>query len=226
MGLDEFSGFETFVGSRFDDFMRTSNGGFGGYREFIYGGDGDDIVYASRGADIYHGDAGFDTVDFSGMYNSVLIDFGNAGPYNHDARIGDDIYKLVDFESYIGSRTDDTFIGDARDSWFEGGFGDDTATGAGGEDVFVFRDRGDSFGFDRVTDFTHGEDAVMLDGLHAWDGSAIGHWSDLDTNGNGQLDHGDASIWFTHDSALLLFGEGTVELENVSTLHASDFLFA
>ena len=229
MGLDSFTGFETFEGSRYDDFIRTNNayaGDFGPFREIIFGGEGDDTVYASKGDDIYHGDEGDDTVDFSGMYSSVLIDFDDAGPYQHDARIGDDIYQLRDFEHFVGGRVDDTFIGNDEDHAFEGWRGNDTATGGGGEDTFIFRDNEGGFGFDRVTDYTEGEDMILLDGLHRWDGTAVKDWADLDTNGDDVVGYGDDSTFVTAEGTMLLFDEGTVMLEGHDGVAVDGFLFA
>ncbi len=226
IGLDEFHGFETFIGSSHDDFLRSSNLGYGPYRENIQGGDGDDTVYASKGSDIYHGDEGFDTVDFSGMYSAVTIHFDNAGPYLHDAKINDDLYHLEDFESFIGTGLDDTFVGDAGDNMWEGWRGHDTATGLDGDDTFVFRASGGHFGYDRITDFVHGEDKILVEDLNLWDATAINSAADLDTNGNGVLDNGDEPIWINSEGVVLLFAQGSVLLEGATEINADDFIFA
>lgn len=81
------------------------------------------------------------------------------------------------------------------------------------------------FGFDRVTDLTEGEDAILLDGLTRWDGTAVNDGADLDTNGDGTVGYGDESVFVTAAGTMLLFDEGTVMLEGLNGVAVDDFVF-
>jgi Ca2+-binding RTX toxin-like protein len=54
----------------------------GGVADILYGGDGDDTFLmgaAADGGDVYSGDAGTDTVDYSGRNAGVVVDIGPSG---------------------------------------------------------------------------------------------------------------------------------------------------
>lgn len=82
------------------------------------------------------------------------------------------------------------------------------------------------FGFDRVTGFTEGEDAIPLDGLSRWDGTAVNDGGDLDTNGYGTVGLGDDGVFVTAAGTMLLFDEGMVTLEGLNGVAVDDFVFA
>src|SRR5262249_48727382 len=126
------------------------------------------------GNDIYHGDGGADTFDFSqtsaaatvklgtAIFGNVINDVGSA----KSAQIGTD--ALFSFENVIGGSGNDTISGDNGANVLSGGGGNDTISGLGGNDslsgdagndvmtggtgsdTFFFKP---GFGNDRLTDF-------------------------------------------------------------------------
>ncbi|MEX0367091.1 MAG: fasciclin domain-containing protein [Ruegeria sp.] len=99
----------------------------------------------------------------------------------------------------------DTLDGGAGDDLLVGGKGDDTLTGGDGEDVFVF---GRNTGHDVITDFTQGDDAIVL--------RTFPGVRDLP-------DH----VADGEDGAIITFGRSTITLEGIAAhaLTVDDFLF-
>lgn len=101
---------------------------------------------------------------------------------------GDDTFSGGEGDDRLhGGAGNDILDGNAGDDFIRGGSGDDTLTGGEGADTFSF-DSDD--GNDIITDFTVGEDRIMLDGV------VPGSWSisyDPETE-TSIITHGDATI--------------------------------
>ncbi|MEH2069616.1 MAG: calcium-binding protein [Nostoc sp.] len=121
----------------------------------VNGGGGDDIfdVNDLTGTGLsavrFSGGAGNDLLDGSGTA-TPLTGFGGDG-----------------YDTLIGGTGNDNLYGDANNDLLRGGKGNDILTGGGGSDRFVFNS-GTSFyaadlGVDKITDFTHTYDKVVLD---------------------------------------------------------------
>ncbi len=126
-GRDTLTGFETAIGSNFDDrFVAPDVGPDGSY--------------------IFSGGAGGDTVDFSGLANAVTVDLDAGSAMDGAGGVG----VLNSIEHAIGTRFDDVMFARRNGSQLSGGAGDDLLVGNGGNDIF---DGGDGFDivlFDRV----------------------------------------------------------------------------
>ncbi len=114
---------DVFTGNNVDHDFRgslghdTLVGGTGS--SFLYGEDGDDIIFASvanggKGGDVgveqYSGGDGYDTLNFSKLTNGVSIDFTGGTP-NYIPGVGS-VGLVFSFENVIGTAKDDVFIGD------------------------------------------------------------------------------------------------------------------
>ncbi|KGM30720.1 calcium-binding protein [Inquilinus limosus] len=131
---------ETVHGSQFGDTIIGAAGtetlrGFGGNDVLrgqagasLEGGNGDDLLYASAGADRFLGGDGFDTLSYAdssaGVTVNLLLGTGSGG-----AAAGD--RYLDGFDAVIGSGFNDTLIGGAAAESFTGGAGIDTVSYSG-----------------------------------------------------------------------------------------------
>jgi len=71
-------------------------------------------------------------------------------------------------DTLSGGWGDDTLSGGAGDDTLEGGYGGDTVTGGAGKDTFIF-DITQLAPTDVITDFTPGEDSIVLEGTEGYD---------------------------------------------------------
>lgn len=115
----------------------------------------------------------------------------------------------------------DLIDGLAGDDVLSGRGGNDLLTGGSDADLFVFGNdlSGDS-NRDTITDFTAGEDAVLLNGFGELD------FATLDSNGDGILNPQDGLI--TDDGGMVFdFGnDNQLALQGIGHLHEDDLLFA
>ena len=120
--------------------------------DFLYGGDGNDVIDGNRGTDFIDAGGGNDTVlaraggdTTDGGAGIDLIDFsGDTGAVNFDMTSGATtitgtapVESNVNYESVIGSSGADTILGNAVDNSISGGAGADLLTGGAGNDTFV-----------------------------------------------------------------------------------------
>ncbi len=131
-GTDIVSGFETVIGSAFDDvligddFANMLVGGAGD--DMLRGGGGSDTLLGGSGNDTLDGGAGFDVANFSSSAAAVHADLA-AG-----LAIGDGTDVLISIEGLFGSAHNDVLRGDAGNNWLWGGDGDDVLDGGAGHD--------------------------------------------------------------------------------------------
>ena len=146
---DLFYGFESVIGSDYDDILVGDDGG-----NFLQGEDGNDILWGEGGDDHLYGGSGadtlmggsgadhldggvedvgwdYDTADYSyspaGVFVSLLSGKASGGDAAGDT--------FVSIENLSGSGYDDTLWGDNGANVLEGRAGDDTFKGFGGADT-------------------------------------------------------------------------------------------
>lgn len=107
-----------------------------------------------------------------------------------------------------GGTGDDRLLGGKGRDTLEGGAGNDLLSGGGGADVFEF-ERGE--GFDRILDFSDGQDRIALDEVSAADVNAL--------ISNAQQIGDSVVIYLGPDSSV------TIENMQLRQLDAGDFLF-
>jgi len=123
------------VGGGRGDFLIGNEG-----RDRFFGGDGDDTLSEGAGAaaidgldaDRYEGDAGTDTVNFTGAALGVSIDLDGAADDGRPSE-GDEVRP--DVEKINGGNGGDTLTGDDNPNTIIGNGGADDIDGAGGNDV-------------------------------------------------------------------------------------------
>ena len=174
---DRFFSIERFVGSAHDDvFLGSARG------DVVEGGNGDDVLAGMGGNDVLLGGAGADTLG-GGTGNDRLEGgaggdtlFGAAGDdvlfgdaeFAFEVEGGDDrLFGGAGADVLVGGRGDDVLFGQAGRDRLTGGEGDDTLTGGAGRDEFVVGGFGRQT--DTVTDFTPGEDVLMVEGTFSVD---------------------------------------------------------
>ena len=122
---DTLSGFENIIGSDFDDIITGSV-----KANIITSGLGDDLIFATSGANTYDGGEGVDEVDYSMSTNRVLINF-LADTASTGFATGD---TLIGIENLTGSNFGDDIRGDNGVNIFNGGAGKDSLIGFAGDD--------------------------------------------------------------------------------------------
>lgn len=160
-------------------FDNAQGGAFGA--DLVYGGDGNDTINGGAGADTFHGNLGSDHIDggqgFDALYGGGQGDT-LSGQDGNDTVQGDDgaDFALLGTGNDLWQDNDQrgAFAGDsiwagAGNDTIRMGGGDDSATGGGGADRFVF---GAIIDADRVSDFTKGEDELVLDNA-LWGGTNL-----------------------------------------------------
>lgn len=126
--------------------------------QFI-GTNGPNRIEGRRTNDTIEGLEGNDTLGGYGGNDLILAGAGDdraEGGAGNDTVEGGDGDDLL--EGYAGR---DLLIGGTGADRLDGGAGNDTMTGGIGADRFVFEGRA---GSDRITDFTVGEDLIVVDG--------------------------------------------------------------
>jgi Ca2+-binding RTX toxin-like protein len=138
------AGQDTIFGNDGNDFISDGEG-----RDEVHGGDGDDYVEAAMDAadDVYSGDQGNDTLDYSSAVVRIVIDLGRGQADGME--IGKDL--ISGFEKVIAGQGDD---------YFRVGNGPMSMTGGAGNDTFEFKRADDDHQPDvvrKITDFTVGD---------------------------------------------------------------------
>jgi Ca2+-binding RTX toxin-like protein len=187
---------ETLDGKGGDDFL-FGNGG----NDTLLGGDGNDRLDGGAGNDVLNGGNG-DDVLIGGPGNDVLT----GGP-------GHDVFVFAPITTVANAS--------APDSQFLGANQNFNAF-----DFSRLGDKGAGSGNDVITDFVAGQDHIDLSAFH----TSFDALTDHDNNWAGQNGHNDHDGPVTlrvegHDTVLAFADGGTVRIEGVTHLHASDFLF-
>jgi len=113
------AGDDIVFGDQDDDVISDGEG-----EDVVHGGEGDDYVIAATDAspDIYYGDSGEDTLDYSSAIVSIVIDVGRGRAESFE--IGKDL--ISGFERIISGHGDDHLIAGSSSISMTGGEGDDT----------------------------------------------------------------------------------------------------
>lgn len=157
-----------------------------------------------------NGGAGYDYIIYNSFDGSGLtFDLGANGFEGAVGRGGNDVFDastVTVSTSLYGAGGNDTLIGGSSTDYLYGDTGNDTYTGNGGFDYFL---HDNTFGADTITDFTQGDDVMIIR-----------------TAGVASM----ANIVITQDGAdaLLTMGANSIRLTGVTAanLMASDFIFA
>jgi Ca2+-binding RTX toxin-like protein len=167
---DLFTAIENLIGSDFKDVLTGSAGNNllqgGGEADTLNGGAGDDTLEGGLGADKLIGGAGIDTASYEHAAAGVTTNLLKAALNLGEAQ--GDTYSAV--ENLRGSIHDDVLTGNNSNNAIEGGDGEDDITGGLGIDTLTGGLGADSFvynlateGRDTITDFTSGEDKIVID---------------------------------------------------------------
>lgn len=176
----------------------------------LTGGSGDDYIYVNSGFTSAQGGAGYDYIIYNSFDGSGLtFDLGANGFEGAVGRGGNDVFDastVTVSTSLYGAGGNDTLIGGSSTDYLYGDTGNDTYTGNGGFDYFL---HDNTFGADTITDFTQGDDVMIIR-----------------TAGVASM----ANIVITQDGAdaLLTMGANSIRLTGVTAanLTAADFIFA
>lgn len=163
------------------------------HADYVYSSGGDDTVDAAGGNDTVsggygkdelNGGAGNDFVTFDdtegGTGVQVTLKGSNWAIVQFNGQAWD---KVKNFENLGGSAGPDSLTGDGRDNIILGGEGKDTLKGASGNDVlvggynkdkltggdgrdkFVFSEHPGGHEADKIADFSHGQDTLLLNAV-------------------------------------------------------------
>lgn len=135
----------------------------------MIGTSGPDILIGTGAADTIFGRAGNDAI--TGKEGNDRL-YGEAGS---DRVVGGD-----GGDELLGGSGADLLLGDAGDDTILGGLGMDRAWGGAGAD--------------RIADFTRGQDKIGISHVTETDFSSSLDFGDLDSDGDGTLDAGDAFV--------------------------------
>jgi Ca2+-binding RTX toxin-like protein len=206
----------------------------------LTGGNASGIITSGNAGETLDGRGGDDFLFGNGGNDTLL---GGDGNDRLDGGTGNDVL--------IGGNDDDVLTGGPGNDTLTGGPGHDVfvfapiaavANGAGSETQFLganqnlfdlhtfdfsqFAARNTGIGNDVITDFVVGQDHIDLSAFHTSFDALIDH----DDNWAGQRGHDDHDGPVTlkvegRDTVLAFADGGTVRIEGVTHLHASDFLF-
>jgi Ca2+-binding RTX toxin-like protein len=157
--------------------------------------------------------------------NAPGIIAGGNGGETLDGKGGDDfLFGNRGNDILLGGDGNDRLDGGAGSDILDGGTGNDILTGGHGRDTFVFApmvQNGLAPGNDVVTDFKQGRDLIDLTAFNTT-------FRALDDNHNGTLDAGEGDkhigVQVHGGDTVLSFAGGSIRIEDVTHLHANDFL--
>ena len=125
----------------------------------LFGGKGDDIMLGSQGDDYLFGNQGWDTI--CGGEGNDLISGNEQADILGGCEGNDTLYAGESNDTLTGGQGDDILYGE---------WGNDSLTGGSGNDIFVLNS---GQGFDRIADFTLGQDLIGLSSGLSFDQLAI-----------------------------------------------------
>ncbi|MCD1620482.1 M10 family metallopeptidase C-terminal domain-containing protein [Salipiger marinus] len=160
------------------------------FSNLIVGGDADNILDGGRGIDTLIGGDGDDTYILRHAQDTATepgispnLKFLEATLHGHDTVLAHNSYRLmlgiediflqevvgktgelVGGLTTFGNNLDNLVVGNSTDNNISGRTGNDTLTGGGGADDFIFSDELGARHADVITDFTPGEDRIVISG--------------------------------------------------------------
>ncbi|MBP9183384.1 MAG: hypothetical protein KBF78_09650 [Fuscovulum sp.] len=228
-----------------DDLLDTRGGTVTGA---ILGGDGDDRFVTGTGHETIDGGQGIDTLDFSMANSGVTVNLSDSALNAGSLALGD-VYSGIETvlgtskvdrltgdtldNTLCGNGSADVLLGKAGNDTLTGGMGKDTLTGGTGADDFVFTQT--TGNADRIIDFAHAEDRILISAAAFGYGATLGPLpaADFVTATNTRaLDATDRFIFRTTDQTLWYDRDGTgtavavlvADLQAGAVLTASDIL--
>jgi len=135
---------------------------------YIEGNSGNNVLAGGLGADTLVGGLGNDTYVLSDNEDTI-VDVGGIDAIRSilDIKLFEGIEnaELVGISNVTATGTfeDNILIGNLGHNTLEGGLGVDTLTGGLGGDSFVMSYNGEGIAADKITDFTPGEDLLIID---------------------------------------------------------------
>ena len=169
------------------DFIRSQGGD-----DTVKALGGDDTVQGGTGNDQLDGGAGEDTVDYSDHELDITIALRDGRKVTEVLVDGEASDTIKAFENVIGGKGDDVITGNraanmligglgddeldggGRDDILDGGKGRNTLTGGDGDDQFWFASAPNKKTSNLITDFTPGDDLLVLDAaIYAVLGDAV-----------------------------------------------------
>ncbi|MCQ4160817.1 hypothetical protein NON00_12855 [Roseomonas sp. GC11] len=185
------AGSDTLYGQAGDDSLAGGDG-----NDWLEGGAGQDVLNGQAGADTMIGGAGNDTYSVDNI-GDVVSEAGGSGvdtvKSSLSYTLGDGLERLTllaggltgtgnalvnlltgssGHDTLYGLAGNDTLTGGTGNDTLAGGTGTDKLTGGAGEDLFLLA-KGD--GYDQITDFTVGQDKLLLSGF----GAAFDSWAEI-----------------------------------------------
>ncbi|MDT9547293.1 MAG: S8 family serine peptidase [Chlorobium phaeovibrioides] len=159
-----FSNLENLVLEEGGDYTAGGNS----LNNHIYGNSGSNIIAGGIGADTLEGGLGDDTYVLTDSLDTI-IDTGG----NDTVRSSLDVTLMAGMENIeligvndtvaVGNGAANRLVGNMGDNILDGAGGVDTLTGGTGSDQFILSSNGADADPDQVTDFSPGEDLLVLD---------------------------------------------------------------
>ena len=129
-GTFQVENVERIIGTSFSDLLEGKDS----QADTILAGDGNDTVFATSGNDVYNGEGGLNTLDYSNYSGAISADLG-LGEINGLATGYDQVSNFIHL---IGSTGNDTLLGSASaNNTLEGSDGDDIIDGVGGNNTLI-----------------------------------------------------------------------------------------
>jgi Ca2+-binding RTX toxin-like protein len=219
----------TITGNAGDNWLDGSaNSTSGNPRDTLIGGRGNDWYFVHNAADNITELAGQGTLDrvfASTSYNLAAgTDIEILSTANH---VGTEVINLR------GNELAQTVVGNVGSNIISGGGGNDTLTGLGGNDYFLFEAAPGPGNVDRITDFTIGQDHILMlqSAFNSLSAGTLSN-SNFMVRGTAFQDANDFIFYDPNNGALYYDadGSGTGAAQQFATvtpnlnLHASDFI--
>jgi hypothetical protein len=129
----------------------------------IQGLAGNDLIYASRGADIIDGGDGWDNLNFKNALGGIKVYLFSQSSKNSFGEVS----QVLNIEGVFGSSFDDYLAGNDKSNYINGGAGNDAIRGRGGNNYLDGRDGDDIVILDLLQDdytVTHENNKTILHG--------------------------------------------------------------
>lgn len=229
--IDGGMGKDTLTGGNGDDELSGDDG-----NDSLLGGIGDDYLDGGFGNDTLSGGLGDDTYQIDSSRDKI----------NESANSGTDtVISSVSYElgknlenltltgtafSAEGNKLANTLIGNDVANLLEGGEGHDVLTGNGGADSFVFSAKGKAASSDVITDFTQGQDTLLVEAKGLKGELSANQFKSTTSGAVLALDADDRFVFQTDTGNLYYDRDGSgssemvllVTLTGVSTLTSAD----
>ncbi len=168
-------------GEIYGDDMETTHLGSGGNDTIVIhelAGTESKLIDGGKGTDLF-----MYTSERDGL--GSVINLNDRGEVSIEGVSAQSNSRIIGFEGIGGGSGDDTLTGNASGNTIIGGAGNDTMTGGAGSDIFIWRSEdmnGDAPYTDIITDFSIGEDTLVLNGILD-DGASLDDYISISQDG-------------------------------------------